>query len=71
MPVRSNADDDGLCSWGSCTTPSAAWVRCRNALGLPTAEAYWMCEEHARKMVEHCPRGDFIQARKALKHRSR
>ena len=64
MPTRSNAGADGLCTWAACTLPATARVRCRNVLGQPTAEAYWMCEEHARKIVEHCPRGDYIDARK-------
>jgi hypothetical protein len=71
MPARHKADDEGLCSWGSCATPSTARVRCRNVLGLPTAEAYWMCEEHARRMVENCPRGDFIEERNAVRHHGR
>jgi hypothetical protein len=71
VPAPSEPDDDGLCSWGSCATPSAALVRCRNVLGLPTGEAYWLCAEHARRMVENCPRGDFVEARTAPVPRGR
>jgi len=71
MPDRPQPDEGGRCCWGSCTTPAAARVRCRNVLGRPTGEAYWLCEGHARRMVAHCPRGDFIEARQAVGRRGR
>ena len=71
MSARSNADDDGLCSWGSCTMPRAARVRCRNVLGLPTGETYWLRKEHASRMVENCPRGDYIEERKTVQRAGR
>jgi hypothetical protein len=50
-----------MCEWGSCTAKAEAFVRFRNAIGMPTAEGYWYCGHHADTVSQNCPRGDFIE----------